>query len=78
MAAPNFTLGTPSFFPSLLANIRQITSNTFPVDPVILQSILLCLVAGDKHLILRTSDEDVTLVVKLAALVSVVMLTYDR
>ena len=41
-----------------------------PVDPVILQTVLLCLVAGQKHLILRTTEDDIGLAAKLVVLVS--------
>lgn len=64
---------SPDFFPALLAGIRTVAPS-FPVHPVVLQSILLCLIAagdGDvKNLILRTREEDVSLVSKLAASVS--------
>ena len=60
-------VGDPAFFPALLT---QLSSSNLPIEPVILQSVLLCFIARDKHLILRTYEEDVALVVKLAALVS--------
>ncbi|KAJ6625848.1 hypothetical protein B0H10DRAFT_1757786, partial [Mycena sp. CBHHK59/15] len=62
--------GTPTFFPALLAHIRDIAPPSLPVDAVVFQSLLLCLVAGDKHLLLRAPEKDVRLVVKLAFLVS--------
>ena len=58
-------LGTPDFLRTLVAYIQS-TFPSLPVDPVILQSILLCLVAGGKHLILRTADDDISLVSKIA------------
>nr|GAT58541.1 predicted protein [Mycena chlorophos] len=58
--------GTPSFFSALLAHVRATPS--VPVDPVVLQSLLLCLIAGEKHLVLRTPDRDLRLVAKLAFL----------
>lgn len=61
--------GTPSFFPAVLAQIRGATPH-IPLDPVILQALLLCILAGDKNLILRTREEDVGPVAKLAASVS--------
>src|SRR5437762_3054493 len=61
--------GTPAFFPSLLSRIHS-ANPTLPVDSAIVQSILLCLISGDKHLILRTQLEDVSLVLKLATVVS--------
>lgn len=63
--------GTPSFFPAVLSHIRNASPNPLPLDPVILQSILLCIIAGDKHLILQTSPEDIGLVVKITVWVSV-------
>lgn len=69
---PCHLIGTPTFFPSLLSYVHDAASSpsALPLDPVIFQSILLCLVAGDKHLILRTPEEDVGLVLKLAFWVS--------
>ncbi|KAK7005806.1 hypothetical protein R3P38DRAFT_3039713 [Favolaschia claudopus] len=63
--------GTPAFFPDLLAYIRELAPPSLPVDPVVFQSILLCLVAASekqKHLLLRAPAKDVRLVVKLAFL----------
>jgi hypothetical protein len=64
--------GTPDFFTSLLEYIRTIASDfpLSPLDPVIFQSIILCVMAGNKHLLLRTREEDVVIVQNLAALVS--------
>jgi hypothetical protein len=64
-------IGTPAFLPSLLSYIRNSPSRTLPLDPVIFQAILLCIVAGDKHLLLHTLEEDIGLVVRLAAWVSI-------
>ena len=73
--------GTAAYFPSVLARIHEACPE-LPVDPVTLQSILLCLVASDegsnsrmpshtgKNLILRTRDEDIGLVLNLTELVS--------
>jgi hypothetical protein len=63
-------VGTPAFLPSLLSYIRNSSSGTLPLDPVIFQAILLCILAGDKHLLLHTPEEDVGLVARLAAWVS--------
>ncbi|KAJ4493764.1 hypothetical protein C8J55DRAFT_499717 [Lentinula edodes] len=62
---PITRIGTPSFVPLLLTNAR-LASGGLPIEPVIFQSILLCLIAGNKHLILRTVEDDIGLVVKLA------------
>ncbi|KAF9073617.1 hypothetical protein BDP27DRAFT_1417088 [Rhodocollybia butyracea] len=73
---PLVYIGTPNFVPLLLNYIRN-ASPGLPVEPVILQSLLLCLISGNKHLILRTSEDDVGLVVKLAVKVNChVHLTY--
>ncbi|RXW18058.1 hypothetical protein EST38_g7792 [Candolleomyces aberdarensis] len=65
---PAHLLGTPAFFPALVVYIRSLSnSSSLPLDQVIVKSILLCLIAGDKHLILRTPEEDIGLVVKLVA-----------
>ncbi|KAJ7772693.1 hypothetical protein DFH07DRAFT_700500, partial [Mycena maculata] len=61
--------GTPTFFPALLAHVRDLAPPSLPVDPVVFQSILRCLIAGEKHLLLRAPEQDVRLVVKLAFLV---------
>ncbi|KAJ6498982.1 hypothetical protein C8R45DRAFT_980564 [Mycena sanguinolenta] len=60
--------GSPTFFPALLAHVRELAPPSLPVDPVVFQSILLCLVSGEKHLLLRSAAKDVRLVVKLAFL----------
>lgn len=60
-------VGTPAFMPSLLSYIRNSSSGTLPLDPVIFQAVLLCILAGEKHLLLHTPEEDVGLVVRLAA-----------
>lgn len=74
--------GAPPYFTSFLNKIREAHPD-FPLDPVIFQSILLCLIAGGAHggagesssrgsknLILRTSLEDIGIVQNIAALVS--------
>lgn len=68
---PRHLIGTQAFFPTLLSYIHHVAAPaSLPLDHVILQSILLCLIARDKHLILRTPEEDIALVVRLAAWVS--------
>lgn len=67
--------GTPPFFPALLANIRA-AAPSLPLDPVVLQALLLCLLAGGKNLILRTREEDVGAVSKLAASVSLSLIVF--
>jgi hypothetical protein len=62
--------GTPTFYPTLLAHVRELALPSMPLDSVVFQSILLCLIAGEKHLLLRAPEQDVRLVVKLAFLVS--------
>ncbi|KAF7361609.1 hypothetical protein MVEN_00504100 [Mycena venus] len=62
--------GTPTFFPSLLAHARDLAPPSLPLDAVVFQSILLCLIAqpDSKHLILFAPRKDVRLIVKLAFL----------
>ncbi len=70
-------------FPSILSRVREAYPE-LPLDPVILQSILLCLIAGrfnqthgqgggsykGKNLLLRTRREDVGMVLSITAMVS--------
>ena len=65
IAAP----GSPNFFSDLLDYVRNAVPG-FPIDPVIFQSILLCIMAGNKNVVLSTPEEDVSLVQNLATLVS--------
>lgn len=83
----NASPGTKEYLPDLFARAR-ITHPDLPLDPVIVQSLLICLIAQPRsptvseqhahdravrpglHLILRTKEEDVGLVVNLVALVS--------
>jgi hypothetical protein len=61
--------GTPEFLPSLVSYTLSGCPD-FPIDAVVLQSILICLIADKRHLLLRTQEEDVVPVTKLTALVS--------
>ena len=61
--------GKPDFFASVLRFIRT-SAPRFPLDPVIFQSIMLSVMGGNKHLLLRAKDEDISIVQSLAALVS--------
>jgi hypothetical protein len=61
--------GKPDFFASVLRFIRT-SAPGFPLDPVIFQSIILSVMAGSKHVLLRAKDEDISIVQSLAALVS--------
>lgn len=61
--------GKPDFFASVLRFIRT-SAPGFPLDPVIFQSIILSVMAGNKHVLLRAKDEDISIVQNLAALVS--------
>ena len=61
--------GMPDFFASIMRFIRA-TAPAVPFDPVIFQSIMLSVMAGNKHVILRAKDEDIAIVQNLAALVS--------
>ncbi|KAI4523469.1 hypothetical protein K525DRAFT_236804 [Schizophyllum commune Loenen D] len=67
--APGLTLppfGDPTFAPALFSLVRDAAPLNAPVDPVIIQAILLCLICGNKHLILRTAPEDVAIAAKAA------------
>ncbi|EKM54682.1 uncharacterized protein PHACADRAFT_258679 [Phanerochaete carnosa HHB-10118-sp] len=76
MTLPTLAPSTTPYFASCLARIHEAHPD-FPLDPVILQSVLLCLIAGSaddalhpcKNLILRTNADDVGLVLNLATLV---------
>lgn len=63
------TPGTPDFFASILEFVRA-TAPDVPLDPVIFQAIVLCVMAGNKHVLLRPREEDIAVVQNLAALVS--------
>lgn len=59
-------IGTQAFLPATLSYMRDAASPApLPIDQVIFQSILLCLTAWDKHLIIRTPEEDLGLAVQL-------------
>lgn len=62
--------GSTLFLPSLLASIRAAAPG-LPLEPVIIQVLLLCIVSGDRNLILRTREEDIGLVSRLATIVSI-------
>lgn len=61
--------GTADYFPALVTRIRTAVPN-LPLEPIILESVLLCLVCGSKNLILRTEEEKVGMVAKSVASVS--------
>lgn len=61
--------GMPEFFASVLRFIRT-SAPGFPLDPVIFQSIMISVMAGNRHVLLRAKDEDIGIVQSLAALVS--------
>lgn len=65
MASPASPPGTSDYFPDLLARLRA-AAPSLPLEPVVFQSLLLCLAAGDKNLILRTHEEDISVVQKIA------------
>ncbi|KAF8893568.1 hypothetical protein BD779DRAFT_1642013 [Infundibulicybe gibba] len=58
-------IGTPAFMQAVIALVRDLSLIPLPLDPVIIQYLLLCMVVGDKHLIIHTPDEDVSNVVRL-------------
>ncbi|OJA20541.1 hypothetical protein AZE42_01605 [Rhizopogon vesiculosus] len=59
--------GSILFLPSLLAHIRAVAPG-LPLEPIIVQVLLLCVVSGDRNLILRTREEDIGLVSRLVAI----------
>lgn len=68
--APGRNLVTDGFYPALLSNVHSAAPD-LPLDPVVFRSLLLCILAsGGRNLLLRSSDEDVTLVQNITALVS--------
>lgn len=69
VAARLGTPGMPDFFASILDFVRA-TAPDVPLDPVIFQAIVLCVMAGNKHVLLRPREEDITVVQNIAALVS--------
>lgn len=69
------TPGTPDFFASILEFVRA-TAPDVPLDPVIFQAIVLCVMAGNKHVLLRPREEDITVVQNLAALIFVNIFGY--
>ncbi|KAI6166049.1 hypothetical protein EDD17DRAFT_1550408 [Pisolithus thermaeus] len=83
MVSPNLTdvdtllkPGTQFFLPSLLAHVRAALPG-LPLEPVIIQVLLLCIASGDRNLILRTRDDDIDLVAKLTTLVLGSVLGYN-
>lgn len=78
-ADEHIPVGTPAFFSALLAHIEDSAyGQGLPIDTVVLQSILLCFISGDKHLLLRTSEEDVPLVLRIVTAVSSSCLVYQN
>jgi len=67
--------GTPEFFASMLSFIR-LTAPGVPLDTVIFQSIVLSIMSGNRHVLLRTRYEDITIVQNLAALIFTDILGY--
>lgn len=61
--------GTPEFFGSLLAYAQELAP-ALPINRVVFQSVLLCILAGNRSLVLRTRDEDVALLANTTAYVS--------
>jgi hypothetical protein len=63
-------LVTDGFYPLLLSNVHDLAPD-LPLDPVIFRSLLLSILAsGNTNLLLRTSEDDVSLVQNVTALVS--------
>ena len=61
---------TDGFYTVLLSNVRSAAPD-LPLDPVVFRALLFCILAsGGKNLLLRSSDEDISLIQNIAALVS--------
>lgn len=70
MYAPGRNQVTDGFYTVLLSNVRSAAPD-LPLDPVVFRALLLCILApGGKNLLLRSYDEDVSLVQNITALVS--------
>lgn len=64
---PTHLIGTPNLFNTIVNHIRHAAWPAIPpIEPVILQALLTSIIAGDCHLIIRTPEEDVSLVARLA------------
>jgi hypothetical protein len=62
--------GAGGYFPPLLARVHEAAPHA-AAEPAILQALLLCMVAGDdRHLLIRTRQDDVGSVARLTASVS--------
>ena len=61
--------GTPDFFGSCYSYAQKLAPN-LPINRVVLQSVLLCILAGNRSLVLCTRDEDVALLANTTAYVS--------
>lgn len=57
---PTLRPGHPALLHAIHAAVPSL-----PLDPVVLQALLTCIVAQDAHLIIRTNDEDVSAVARL-------------
>lgn len=61
--------GESDFFASLYAYAQELAPG-LPINRVVFQSVLLCILAGSRSLVLRTRDEDVALLTNTTAFVS--------
>ena len=72
---PDRNLFAEGFYSVLFSDVHSAAPD-LPLDPVIFRSLLLCIIApGGKNLLLRSSEEDLSLVQNIVALVSVDPLT---
>ncbi|VDB95904.1 unnamed protein product [Peniophora sp. CBMAI 1063] len=58
--------GTSEFFASLFAYAQDLAPG-LPINRVVFQSVLLCILAGNRSLVLRTREEDVALLANTTA-----------
>jgi hypothetical protein len=65
--------GTKEFMPSLHNRFQAALPTGQTVDPVLLESLLLALVSGPRHLLIRTGAENVTSIVKATTSVSLLL-----
>ena len=72
--APGRNQVADDFYTVLLSNVRSAAPD-LPMDPVVFRALLLCILAsGGKNLLLRSYDEDISLIQNITALVSCYLL----
>lgn len=69
--------GSESFLTEILNQIHTEAPN-LPIDAAVIEALLVSVVAGDKHLILRTAEEDIAALARLTTSVSNLHLTFHN